>query len=384
MLFNFVTLKKPENFFLISLLFVIFLFFLFGFSYIGVLNFFLATYNPELTFSDFRCIQQWGNLYNFFFLESLKVYSHITDCILNHPRIWILVSKLFYLENNYYFIFSILFFILIYILIFFYSIKKFQSFFLLYFFFSGVSLLLLERGNNDLIIFIIIFFSLNINNILFSYLFFLIACFLKIFPVFGFFSFFNKFKNIKTIFIATLPIIFYFLFTYSDNLRIFFNTPKTGDMSYGSFAIQYNVFKHFKIEIKSIYISLVLVLISFSVYLFLKKKFLKNLKFVEEDPFLMGSCIYICSFLISSNFDYRLIFLFFTIPCLLKLNNNFLKNISLISICLSSELYRLISIFGFYGGAVNTLFKLILLVLLIIITVEILLRKIKKYEYFVY
>jgi hypothetical protein len=164
------------------------------------------------------------------------------------------------------------------------------------------------------------------------------------------------------------------------------NTPKTGDMSYGSFAIQYNVFKHFKIEIKSIYISLGLVLLSFLVYFFFKKKFLAKLKVVEEDSFLMGSCIYICSFLISSNFDYRLIFLFFTIPFLLRLNNKFLKSISLISICLSVELYRLISILGFYGGVINTLFKILLFLVLSILTAEVLLRKIKKFknEYFIY
>jgi hypothetical protein len=241
--------------------------------------------------------------------------------------------------------------------------------------------LLLERGNNDIVIFVILFFSLNINNFLFAYLFFLAACFLKIFPVFGFFSFFHKLKNIKNIFIAILPIILYFLLTYSDNFRIFFNTPKTGDMSYGSFAIQYNLFKHYKIEIKSIYISLGLFFLSFLIYSVLKKNFFANLKLVEKNSFLMGACIYISSFLISSNFDYRLIFLFFTIPCLLKINNNFLKNTSLISICLSSELYRLISIFGFYGGVINTFFKLVLLVILISITLEILLRKIKKNEY---
>jgi hypothetical protein len=157
-------------------------------------------------------------------------------------------------------------------------------------------------------------------------------------------------------------------------------------MSYGSFAIQYNVFKHFKIEIRSIYISLGLVLLSFLVYFFFKKKFLAKLKFVEEDSFLMGSCIYICSFLISSNFDYRLIFLFFTIPFLLRLNNKFLKSISLISICLSVELYRLISILGFYGGVLNTIFKIILFLVLSILTAEVLLRKIKKFknEHFIY
>jgi hypothetical protein len=369
-------LHKPEKIFLFFLIFIL-LYSLVNSSYSVIWKFLLADHNIVL-FSDFRCVQQWAGLYKVFFSESSIVYSHITDCILNHPRLWILLSKLFFLENEYFFLFFIINFILIYILIFFYSIKKFKSFFLLYFFFSGASLLLMERGNNDLVIFIIIFLSLNLNNLLFNYFLFLCAVFLKIYPLFGFFSFFNKFKKINIIFFSILPIIFYFFVTYLDIYNIFSNTPKSAGNSYGTLTIQLNLLKYLYLEFKFAYLSVFLLLLSLFIYIIFKRSIFSNLRISEENYFLMGSGVYICTFLISSNFDYRLVFLFFCIPALIQLNNKILKNISLISICISSELYRLVYIFGFYGGVLNSLFKVILFILLACITLEIALRRIKK------
>lgn len=378
-------LHKPKTIFLFFLFFIL-LCSLASSSYSVIWKFLLATHNDIILFPDFRCVQQWGSLYKVFYSESSIVYSHITDCPLNHPRLWILLSKLLFLENEYFFLFFIIIFIIIYILIFFYSIKKFKSFFLLYFFFSGASLLLMERGNNDLVIFIIIFLSLNSNNLLSSYFLFLCAVFLKIYPLFGFFSFFNKFKKINIIFISILPIIFYFFVTYLDISNIFSNTPKSGDISYGALAIQLNVLKHLHIDFKFIYLSVFLSLLSLFIYVIFKRSIFSNLRISEENYFLMGSSVYTCTFLISSNFDYRLVFLFFCIPALIQLNNKILKNISLISICISSELYRLVYILGFYGGVLNSLFKVILFILLACITLEIVLRRIKKFrnEYFIY
>ena len=123
-------LHKPKTIFLFFLFFIL-LYSLVSSSYSVIWQFLLAAHDDIILFSDFRCVQQWGGLYKFFFSESSIVYSHITDCRLNHPRLWILLSKLFFLENEYFFLFFIINFILIYILIFFYSIKKFKSFFLL-------------------------------------------------------------------------------------------------------------------------------------------------------------------------------------------------------------------------------------------------------------
>jgi len=239
----------------------------------------------------------------------------------------------------------------------------------------------LERGNNDLTVFIILFFSLNTNNVFFSYVFYLTSIILKIFPLFGLLGYVSKFKNIKIIILFILPIALYFYITYDDLVKIFYNTPRSGDMSFGSYAIEYNLFKHLKLKINSVYISLVLILITFLIYLSIRKKFLANLEFAEESSFLVGSCIYLCLFVISSSYDYRLVFLLFSIPFILKLKSNIIKYTLLISIVFSSELYRLLVIFGFYGGIMNSFFKLSLFVLLSVITMEIVLRTIRKNFY---
>ena len=80
----------------------------------------------------------------------------------------------------------------------------------------------------------------------------------------------------------------------------------------------------------------------------------------NSNIFLLGGGIFIFTFIINTHHDYRMMFLIFCVPLLLKLKNSFLKLFSLLILILSLELQRLLFLFGFYGGLINSVAKLTL------------------------
>ena len=141
---------KPEIYFIILISFFIFLFF---FKNFNIWEFLIAPQLSDVSFYDFRCLQQWAELRDIFFAKSEIIYNSSeiiyntqSVCALNHPRIWILISSFLNLNNELYFMTVVYFLILAYILIFFYYIKKFKSFFLIYFFFYWFKFITHRKG----------------------------------------------------------------------------------------------------------------------------------------------------------------------------------------------------------------------------------------------
>jgi hypothetical protein len=159
------------------------------------------------------------------------------------------------------------------------------------------------------------------------------------------------------------------------------NTPRTGDMSYGTLSITKNLEKHFNIYLNYYYLSFGLVILSLIIYFFLEKKLFKLKNNTEDKFYFMGAGIFIFSFLINSNFDYRLIFLTFSIPAILKIKNTYFKILVLSSMVISFELHRLIYFIGFFGGVFNSLSKIMLFILIISLYLDIIInnKKIKFY-----
>ena len=92
----------------------------------------------------------------------------------------------------------------------------------------------------------------------------------------------------------------------------------------------YFFFKNFSIVLFFLY-TLTLFFIGYKK----KVKEINKLTNQFELYFLAGSSIYIGTFIIGSNFDYRLIFLIFTIPYILNLDNNNLKFLVIVSYSIS-------------------------------------------------
>jgi hypothetical protein len=76
-----------------------------------------------------------------------------------------------------------------------------------------------------------------------------------------------------------------------------------------------------------------------------------NRSIVITDLFVAGAIIFSGTFIITSNWDYRLIYLLFCIPYLLKIKNRILKHSILLSILISSNsmLFTSNQIFGAIG-----------------------------------
>jgi hypothetical protein len=336
----------------------------------------------DVTFIDFRCLQNWTELQNLILTRSENIYNYysITQgqffCKLNYPRVWVLIGSLLKLETKYFFNLSIYFIILIYILIFLIYIKQYKSIYLIYFFFSGSSLLLIQRGNVDLIIFILLSLVALVGNKIFKSILFIFSVILKLYPFFGILYFLdNKRENILTFIILLIVSLIYFALSYNDIYYIIKNTPNTGDMSFGVDSIKLNIQKHFNYSLNSLLISISLILFILVVYFKLFKNFLFNEKIINKKCFLMGSSIFISIFLLGSHFDYRLILIFFMVPTIVNFNNKLLKSSLLILIFLSVELHRLVHYFGFFGGLLNSAAKLVFFILISLITLEILLKK---------
>jgi len=80
----------------------------------------------------------------------------------------------------------------------------------------------------------------------------------------------------------------------------------------------------------------------------------------------MGAVIYCVLFIIASNYDYKLIFLIFSIPYLRKIKNIFQKYLILISILISSNLLWINSLTNLKISTIfNSVFKCIVFIILL-------------------
>ena len=362
---------KLEFFFILLSVALFILYLIFQNSFWDFLLVPVGNYNNN--FTDLKCVQTWERLYDNF-LNSNIIYNNNSGCGLNYPKIWVIISK-FILQDKYFNIF-LLFNFLFYNWIFYYFIKKYQSYYLIYFYLSGVSLLLLERGNVEIFIFILLFLSL-MNKGFLKIVFLSLSILLKIFPIFAIISLINK-KYFKTFIIVLLISISYFYISFMDLKFIFLNTPKSGDISYGTMAIVSNLNKHFNINFNHLLLSGLFIILTILFYKIYFAKFSKKFIYKNEEMFLVGGGIYCATFLLNSNHDYRLIFLIFVIPLILKLHNRMFSNFVLSSLIISSEIHRLIYFFGFFGGVINTLFKILLFFSISLILLDIIIKNFYK------
>lgn len=193
--------------------------------------------------------------------------------------------------------------------------------------FSPPVMLALERGNVDLLIFLLCVLSLvwlEKNQIL-SLSLLWIAGILKIYPIFGLTCiFYLDKKNFSRLFMFFMFAFgAYSLLTLDSFRRAFSNTEVGFDLSYGlgvlPFYVEIVSGSYLYTLIASLASILFVILI---VFLVLNLWALSHYLLVGTDifhlsAFRLGAGIYIGTFLLGNNWDYRLIFLLFTIPQLI-------------------------------------------------------------------
>jgi hypothetical protein len=293
---------------------------------------------------------------------------------MNYPRIWSMPAS-WGLDQSHTVVLGIfcglLFFILTFVTI--GRLNYIESLFYALILCSPSAMLAVERGNNDLIIFILLALSLLIikskNLILrsFSYMLILFAAALKLYPIFALTSCLKeKRRNFLFIFIFISIAFGIYLVDNLESLELVSKaTPRSTGLSYGSKVIFDIVFP--KLEklsyvflnsnitklihiVKLPMLALSLLIFMFTAYVLAKHgeniyQKEKPLDINRIDAFRIGASIYIGTFLIGNNWDYRLVFLLFTIPQILawlKSGNRFslIAGLALVGIILSTWLSR--------------------------------------------
>ena len=254
-----------------------------------------------------------------------------------YPKIWLHIFDLLNLQNqNNFKIFCFLI-----ITLYFFSILEILSktknklflFIVLIFLFSKINLLLLERLNIDIVIFILSCLILSYSKFYLKFLLYFLSLNLKLYPLFSIFIFIeNKRRFYLTLLISILLFIIFKdqillmksnMIPYAMIIAYGFETLARGIYHYSTninFLINdenYIFFKNIVIFFGTIY-TLIIFFINFK---FGKKLIYSKLTY-EETLFLLGGGIYIGTYLMTTNIDFRLIFLLLTIPMLIKLSKN--------------------------------------------------------------
>ena len=299
------------------------------FSYIFLFLIFVFDfwkYYPLYLFGSDQIFTDWNYIFNYYNCLN-KIDLSYKNCkeILNfkfvYPSIWFNIVNYIYSYFNYLIIFFIIFYVFLSYLI----LKKNNKIYYLLFLFSPVSILLIQRGNNEILIFILVY--------LFSYFFYFkkynflslvsisIATILKIYPIglflLLFFDDIKKIKYIKIISFITLTIIIYYFFVEFLEINKNHNPGKI-TLVYGSETI-FHIFNLLFDDIKIntfvfSFISLVvIIIISLCVG---NKKY----NYLNKNSFLIGSLLIVSSFFFNSSFEYRFIYILFSLPYLIDLS----------------------------------------------------------------
>jgi hypothetical protein len=304
-------------FILFSSLLLIFISLFLVYGYENILQQFwnIPTMNPF--FADIRTITGVNETLSYGFDPLLLNPGDPWNRAMNYPRIWQYIAQLLNLNQSHAIYFGFIN-ISLFILGFLLFVNKIRlsvitGVALLLGFFSPATILAMERGNIDLIIFFLFSFSLcYISNKLIHPAIILFASILKIFPVFALISLirFEKKIFLKLLLFFLAAFTLYFFITFNDIKLIINGTPSSSILSYGiktipnAFDMDLGPYFYIFIVFTSIW------------YCFKKSQFSSHIELNNEyiDSFRIGSIIYLMTFLVGINWDYRLIFLLFTIP----------------------------------------------------------------------
>lgn len=303
------------------------------------------------------------------------------DRELDYPMIWVEIAKLFGFDVELNYIAFICVYIAAFIICIVHILYRNPSVCIFILAISGSTLLALERGNNDILMFVLLYLAALMPFSGLSSSLILIGVLLKLYPVFSVIQLFYKLR--VAIFTSSTALL-YFAVNWDEIGRIRFTTPEFAHLSYGtpSVALLVNNFMSNKVPGLGLGISdtvISIVLVAASLIIATNKKFPIEIPSISEDSyeariFLTGASIYVFTFIFSSNWDYRLIFLILCFPLLFKLENSYIKYATLASTILASNYVILSMYMGKLGIIANVFSKLFIFVVLSALMYSILIR----------
>jgi hypothetical protein len=275
-------------------------------------------------FADLRSITGGAESYALGYDPLLNNPQDPWERRMNYPRVWQLLFSLG-LDQSHTTLMGIVFIALFIVGLFLFvgRINHLTAIFLALGIFSPAVLLGIERGNNDLFIFFILSVALSTVRVspFVSILLTNLAVILKVFPFFGVLYLLKDGKRTTTKWLSVsfvIPVL-YFFFTFSDLVQIRQGTQKGRSISYGAHVFGRYLGHHFHSPLLARFLFILLsglVILILLAFIFIHKKYIKE--HLPSTPYMeafrMGSGIYIGTFTLGNNWDYRLIFLLFTIP----------------------------------------------------------------------
>ena len=262
--------------------------------------------------------------------------------LLNYPRIWMYLGDLGLTHQNIFFagvIIGLLFIITIFKIL--GRITPAQGIYCALVICSSSTVLAVERGNNDLIIFMLMALAVYLTssaqsgkNVLTGAVV-ITASILKLYPIFSLPMLLDSGKPrfIKLALAVMVVFIIYLIANLVDLSFILQNTPHGGNRSFGSAILPSKLLLTFNqqlfIENRQHFIyaarligSISLLLVLAGVLFSWRHSFKNSRQVTTTDQFKLnlfrtGVSIYIGTFALGYNFDYRLIFLILTVPQLL-------------------------------------------------------------------
>jgi hypothetical protein len=247
---------------------------------------------------------------------------------MNYPLIWLEIGRFFRIQEPVNFLFFGSVIVGSALVALFVMLVRFKSVFLLLMLVSGSTLLALERGNNDLIVFALLTFVALSSSVLVQSLL-VLATALKLYPIAAMFSLKAR-RNQLLVIIAFQIAMLIVLFPQLAYLRG--GNTASGSLSFGFSSIGALVEKftreYLGLNLTSSHLTLVVAILSFATIFILHLKrvppAVDALAVVGSDRrrlFLAGAGVYCASFTLSSNWDYRLIFLVLCYPFLMQLQS---------------------------------------------------------------
>jgi hypothetical protein len=312
--------------------------------YLGWTPTWTALYIPTMSpiFADMRTVQ--GSLYSIEHGYNPQVENPGDPWrrVMNYPLIWVEISKFFHLDNEKNFVLLVSCYIFAYLVCCFLLLRDFPSIYIILAMFSGSSLLAVERGNNDLIIFVLLFAGIYTAQHYFrdyiKVFTFLLATILKVYPVVAIISFIKKPKPLSFLMFA---ITSYFIYINSELKVIQHGNTANGKISYGLINfLRWISIRIISDETKIAFVSLMILLSLLLIIAITRNLQLKESKELaySADLLITGGSIFVFTYLIAPNWDYRLIFLLFCIPYILFIENDFIKHSTLFCILISMNI----------------------------------------------
>jgi hypothetical protein len=260
---------------------------------------------------------------------------------MNYPRIWQALYIMGVNESHTTYLgiaFILLFFVGVYLYL--PRISNVIVAFLFLAILSPAVLFGIERANIDLVIFFLLSLSIVLvcKHPVLSMISILFAFSLKLFPVFGLVVLLRRNQaTVCKLAIASLVFIsFYIVFTFHDLALISEGTPRSTYLSYGIDVFWMVVTRRYTHIIKMCgrilsYFGALLVFLCALPAMWRHDTITNKENERNIDSFRMGSAIYIGTFMLGNNWDYRLMFLLLAIPQLLRWVRHPDRLISLIS-----------------------------------------------------